>query len=120
MKCYKVLTKNLKSNIVMKQARVQYKVGEYVKAPAYLAEKKYHLLAFSSLKAAIDFSEEGDRIFFAEGKYQIHKLPLRYYWWEVENLARFQRAGSPGLDWTAETIMFKEIKLIEEVNDEML
>ena len=120
MKCYKVLTKALKSDVVMSQACVQYKVGEYVKAPAYLAEKKYHLLAFSSLKGALDFSEPDDRIFLSEGKYQIKNLPLRYYYWEVATPARFQKAGSPGVDWLPDTIMFKEIKLIEEIDDEML
>ncbi len=120
MKCYKVLTQALKSNVVENQASVQYKVGKYVKAPAYLAKMKYHLLAFSSFKAADDFSEDGDRIFLAEGKYQVKNPSLRYYYWEVATPAQFQRSDPPGLDWAPDTVMFKEIKLIEEIDDEML
>ena len=118
MKCYKVLSKNLKSNVVENQASVQYKVGEYVKAPAYLSKAKYHLLAFETIEAADDFSEDGDRTFLAEGKYQIKNPPLRYYYWEVASPARFQYADAPGLPWAPDTIMFKEIKLIEEIINE--
>ena len=118
MKCYKVLTKNLKSNVVMNQASVQYKVGKHVKAPAYLSKAKYHLLAFSSLEAARDFYEEGDRIFLSEGKNQIKNPPLRYYYWEVATPAQFQRSDPPGLDWAPDTVMFKEIKLLKEIINE--
>ena len=118
MKCFKVLSKSLKSNIVENQASVQYKVGKYVKAPKYLSKAKYHLLAFSTLAAAVVFSEADDRIFLAEGKYQTKSLPLRYYWWQVATPAEFLRSSSPGLGWTHGTVMFREIKLIEEIVNE--
>ena len=116
MKCFKVVRKSKKSSVVEGRAAVRYKVGEYVRAPSFLAEEGYHLTAFSSLSPALNFAEGFDDVIYeAQGKKRILHLPPRYYCWLVETPTGFSKAKKPDLSWPTATLMFKEIKLLKEL-----
>ncbi len=52
MLAYKVLGRDLSSAVASGNTKVQYKVGEWVRAPRMMAKHGYHLTVFESLEHA--------------------------------------------------------------------
>ena len=142
MKCFKVVrtTKEVKGNLLKvgperlisamnpKPFRTTYKIGERVKAPDFLAEKGYHLLAFSNEQDAYHFlyrmwMSKG-KVFEAEGTDLIISIPL------FLDTSRWDNGWGKALEddllwmidehtvsdgWPKGTLMFKEITLLKEL-----
>jgi hypothetical protein len=109
------------------KSRVQYKIGEFVKAPTELAAKGYHLLFFSSLRYTKNFVEQllpegrsfsiSFRVYTCEAKGVLSSLPryeaLRF----CEDAVVIVKGGShwSSASWLRGTKMAKQIKLLEEI-----
>jgi len=121
MKIYKVVhvdKDGLESAILHNSwLNTQYKIGEYVSAPRHAIANGYYLTAFKTLKDAITFAQRSKylRIYKAEGQEQISPLPPMC---NLEKLMS-RKEFLPGLYryyfWPWNTVMFKKIKLLEEV-----
>ena len=142
MKCFKVVRttsevkgrslkirpKRLISVISPEPFRTTYKIGERVKAPDFLAEKGYHLLAFSNEQDAYHFvyrvwMSKG-RVFEAEGTDLVISIPLFLdtSWWDngwkksnADDLLWMIDEHTVSDGWPKGTLMFKEITLLKEL-----
>ncbi len=124
MKCYKVVSPELESAFGQGKNALQYKIGKYIRAAQLARKWGYHLLTFSTLSTArnfalMNFSDSSEtRIFEAVGKGRIVPLPGKHF----SGPDDFSWAKIPQylISWPPDTLMFKKVKLLKEVNDEML
>jgi len=112
--------KRLQSAIMTKWLSVNYKIGNFVKAPKKSVKRGYHLTAFKTYENALDFtitfdSTYGHKIYKAEGWNQILPLPTILNAFELADHKKF--ISNPDWSWPEGTVMFKKIKLLEEVKD---
>ncbi len=117
-KYYKVVNKErsgaLISIYVDGKAKVEYKIGEFVEAPDWLAKEGYHLLVFDNLKDALTFYEEDVslQLFECECKDEVElKEYLSTSFLEIGCL----RSLTIIFGWPEGTRMFKRVKLIKRV-----
>jgi len=114
---------HLKSVVIYEsQLSVKYKIGKFVKAPKKAAERGYHLTAFKTYEDALNFirtleaSRLGLKIYKAKGCNQILPLPPLCNLYILTHHTKF--IHDPNRTWPKGTVMFKKIKLLEEVKYE--
>jgi len=100
--------------------KVIYKLKKYVKAYKEVAKKGYHLIAFDTLENATNFvnylspggiSIYSYKIFKARGRNRIRNLPKR-----CNSLYLLEKKlVTIETPWPKGTVMFKKIKLLEEI-----
>ena len=130
MKCYKFVKREknkLLSIFSHGKFQVRYKKGRYATAPSYLKKVNYHLLAFRTINDALDFATiclpgMNTLLFEAEGQERVFlPLYLSLNWSRRREFPNFQsyfnwvRTVSTVMSWPHNTLMFKKIKLIKEV-----
>jgi len=118
---YKVVYKTFDNILVSAKAvgnlKTKYKIGEYVSAPEWAAKEGYHLLAFNDIenaKAFINCSGNKYKIYKADGLEQV-PLPSMCYIDTLLSCKIFDPIEHPLIMWPKGTVMFKKIKLLEEV-----
>jgi len=111
---------HLKSVVIYEsQLSVEYKVGKFVKALKEAAKKCYHLTAFKSYENTLDFIRTFEafcskfKIYKAEGQNQILPLPPMCDIYVLTHHTKF--IPDPNRTWPEGTVMFKKIKLLEEI-----
>ena len=130
MKCYKFV-KSEKNKLISifshGEFQVRYRKGRYTTAPSCLKKVNYHLLAFKTVDAALSFKanclwDTNTLLFEAKGRGEVLLPPyLSFGWSSRKNFANFQkyfnwvRTVSTVMNWPYNTLMFKKIKLIKEV-----
>ena len=98
MRCFKV-TNGLQDSIIQCEFSVHYFIDEFISGHPTPQKFNYFLFAFDSFEHTRGFAFFGSRTWEAEGFWKFDHLP-----WLPEHL-----------QWPEGTIMFKEIKLIKEV-----
>ena len=132
MLCYKFVKpekKKLFSVFGVGEFKVRYKKGRYVTVPSCLKKSNYHLLAFKTKEAAMDFRDSylynvNSILFEAEGYEQVllpPHLPIRAR--EFHDFSNFKdyftwvQTTYTSTKWPYNTLMFKKIKLLKEIKD---
>ena len=131
MKCYKFVKREnnkLLSIFSHGKFQVRYKKGRYATAPSYLKKANYHLLAFKTIRDALDFvniclwDDRNTILFEVEGQERVSlPLYLSLNWSRRGEFHNFQsyfnwiRTVHTSMNWPYNTLMFKKIKLIKEV-----
>jgi hypothetical protein len=128
VKCYKVVQSDLQSTRVTGRAKVQYVIGEYAEAPAYLKQLGLHPTAFLHLKDARKFVkkfqylyEEPLKIFTAYGSVAVNKFTLIQCLNVFDlTLDKYLKSvdfwkTNPGGEFAQIAKMFKRVKLLKEV-----
>ena len=122
MTVYKVVYRHTKDRTLRSPwstglSQVIYRPSEWTKAPDWLAEKGYHLLAFDSREEACSwpkFMRYMDRVevWEAVGESEILPLPLYLYMPNLkQGLIDHWESGT----WPARTRMFRKIKLVRRI-----
>jgi len=115
---YKVMSSlgcdGLFSNSAFGDARVQYKMGQWVSAPECLASHGYHLFVFDNLEKAEDFRRIGESLIFkCLVKGVAPELPK---FLQVFGLANGRLDEDKNGMFPSGTKMVKSVKLIESIN----
>jgi len=113
---------NFKSPVVFGSwLSTNYKIGEFVTAPKEAAKKGYYLTAFRTYEDALKLVKKDIvifkfKIYKAEGQEQILPLPPICDIYKLVYCREF--LPEVGHTWPEGTVMFKKIKLLEEVKYE--
>jgi hypothetical protein len=114
-KAVKEMDGKIVSCVAGNKAEVEYKIGEFVSAPKWLADKDYHLFVFDNLKDAKEFCKCQGIIYKAECEDEIKRKPKFGYHGAIED-------GNLDLDCDYDypdgTKMFKQVKLLKKVKHE--
>lgn len=98
---------------------VQYKEGDFVKAPERAAKHGYHLLIFKTKRDALLFTM-GDtvelRIWRAVYKGVVKRLPPMGTFYALDVLDELRKLHCPL--WPKGTLMVKEVMLLEEETED--
>lgn len=125
-KYYKVVSKesngSLRSVFTVGKARVEYKIGEWVQAPRWLARKGYHLFVYDSphvaLYNAIGFYESGAFMFGV-----VYMCDVQHVYSQLPNFLNDESLWNgkveplPYEGFPGGTVMVQRVKLLEEVKD---
>ena len=119
MKYYKVTDQEMGSCMITKtEARVIYKLGEWVESKSILTMHNYHLLVFNSIESAIRFIIAGEnkkyRLWEVDVKDEISVMPPRGYVYNYVDYKVIYLSAYP-MPWPEGTKMFKQVKLIKEI-----
>jgi len=114
--------KSLKSAVLYKSwLSVNYKVGKFVRAPKEAAKRGYHLTAFKTYQDALNFGpacRKNYKIYKADGREPISQLPSMCDIYKLKYNKIFLKDFIHTFFWPKGTLMFKKIKLLEEVKYE--
>lgn len=110
---YKLVCNDLTSWACTGAAQVQYRIGEYVKAPLWLQKKGYYLFVFDTFEnAAINVHKNVDKLFTCNIKNRIYDLPTILNWFDIKDKIMIKLDYC---EWFPGTVMVKEVKLLEEI-----